>query len=98
MVEAAVEITRWRRYGKDRLYVARPDGTSLGWWDLQTNQAHPANDADHDALGAAVRDWKATTGLPSSHDALKVGLASEPSSSTEAVAAETPWSIAPGWI
>ena len=29
-------VTRWRRYGKDRLYVNGPDGTRVGWLDLQT--------------------------------------------------------------
>ncbi|GAW49073.1 MULTISPECIES: nuclease-related domain-containing protein [unclassified Nocardioides] len=87
---AAVEIRRWRRYGGDRLYVALSDGTSLGWWDLRANQAHPATGADHDALAAAVRDWKATAGLPSSQDAPKSGRAGETWLSTEAVAAG-PW-------
>lgn len=30
MVDESCEVTRWRRYGKDRLYVARADGTKLG--------------------------------------------------------------------
>ena len=26
-----VVVNRWRRYGKDRLYVAQPDGAKIGW-------------------------------------------------------------------
>lgn len=29
---------RWRRYGKDRLYVSGADGTRLGWQDLLTGE------------------------------------------------------------
>jgi hypothetical protein len=36
-----VTIARWRKYGRDRLYVARADGTKLGYWDLVTDEAHP---------------------------------------------------------
>jgi hypothetical protein len=31
-------VKRWRRYGKDRLYVNLPDGGRVGWLDLQTGQ------------------------------------------------------------
>jgi len=27
-------MKRWRRYGKDRLYVNLKDGTRVGWLDL----------------------------------------------------------------
>jgi len=27
----AANVSRWRRYGKDRLYVKAPDGTTLGF-------------------------------------------------------------------
>ncbi|SKF62508.1 Uncharacterised protein [Mycobacteroides abscessus subsp. abscessus] len=36
-----MEVIRWRRYGKDRLYVKRADGVEVGWWDLQENVGHP---------------------------------------------------------
>ena len=31
--------SRWRRYGKDRVYVTGADGTKLGYLDLQTGHA-----------------------------------------------------------
>lgn len=36
-------VKRWWRYGHDRLYVAHPDVRKLGWWDLVTDEAHPAS-------------------------------------------------------
>jgi hypothetical protein len=30
---AELQVTRWRRYGKDRLYVNGPDGVRIGWLD-----------------------------------------------------------------
>jgi hypothetical protein len=32
----APQVRRWRRYGKDRLYVTAGDGTEVGWYDLLT--------------------------------------------------------------
>jgi Nuclease-related domain len=52
------EITRWRRYGKDRLYVARADGTKVGWWDLQADEGHPEDEAYAVEFGEAVRRWR----------------------------------------
>jgi hypothetical protein len=31
-------VNRWKRYGKDRLYVNLGDGSRVGWLDLQTGQ------------------------------------------------------------
>ena len=53
------EINRWRRYGKDRIYVARADGTKVGWWDLQTDEGHPEEAAYAVELGEAFRRWQA---------------------------------------
>lgn len=33
-----VTVKRWKRYGKDRLYVNAPDGATLGYADLQTGR------------------------------------------------------------
>lgn len=35
-----LRATRWRRYGKDRLYVDAPDGSRVGWHDLVTGETH----------------------------------------------------------
>ena len=47
-------LLRWRRYGKDRLYVTRADGTKVGYWDLLTDEAHPESPEVADLLAAAV--------------------------------------------
>jgi hypothetical protein len=51
-------MNRWRRYGKDRLYVETSDGVKVGWWDLTTDEAHPESPERRDALVAAVEGWK----------------------------------------
>jgi len=47
-------LLRWRRHGKDRLYVARADGSKVGYWDLLTDEAHPETPDLADLLAAAV--------------------------------------------
>ncbi|RZU13213.1 nuclease-like protein [Streptomyces sp. BK239] len=31
-----LRVTRWKRYGQDRLYANLPDGTAVGWADVRT--------------------------------------------------------------
>ncbi|NUP36364.1 MAG: NERD domain-containing protein [Streptomyces sp.] len=31
-----LRVTRWKRYGRDRLYANLPDGTAVGWADVMT--------------------------------------------------------------
>jgi hypothetical protein len=54
-----VTIARWRMYGRDRLYVARADGTKVGYWDLVTDTPHPEKPALVDLLEAAYVGWTA---------------------------------------
>ena len=63
MVDATPEpeVTRWRRYGKDRLYVTDASGARVGWWDLLTEESHPETSELEAALQAAVRRWLATS-------------------------------------
>jgi hypothetical protein len=67
-----VTVTRWTRYGKDRLYVHGDDGSDLGWWDLQQNEAHPATPGALADLSTAVTQWqldRATTSVAASRPA-----------------------------
>ncbi|GAA2147117.1 NERD domain-containing protein [Nocardioides koreensis] len=68
-MEEVHEITRWRRYGKDRLYVGRADGTKVGWWDLQADDGHPESEEYAAELGEAVRRWRAGIESDESTDA-----------------------------
>jgi hypothetical protein len=52
-------VTRWKRYGKDRLYVTAADGTKVGYWDLVTDVGSPDSPESASALHAAVTAWKA---------------------------------------
>ena len=50
---------RWRRFGHDRLYVARADGTALGHWDLAADVGSPETEGSEGELRAAVTSWRA---------------------------------------
>jgi hypothetical protein len=52
-------VTRWRRYGKDRIYVATADAEQLGFWDLVADRGHSARPEHEPALLTAVAAWKA---------------------------------------
>jgi hypothetical protein len=58
----AATVVRWRRYGKDRLYVADEDGTKLGYRDLATGQDHLDAPQRLAEFAAAVSGWAETTG------------------------------------
>lgn len=47
-----LQIVEWKRYGKHRGYVKRPDGTRLGWVDVATGEMHLEADADTAAFTA----------------------------------------------
>lgn len=72
---ARVQVTRWRRYGKDRLYVKDADGHDLGWWDLVANTAHPTTNETEQALRETVAAWQASATL--------VGTEPDPSPETQ---------------
>lgn len=47
-------VTRWRRYGHDRLYVSSPSGENLGWMDLRTGEITTLQPGSHDAVLRAL--------------------------------------------
>src|SRR5450830_1632054 len=52
-------VQRWRKYGKDRLYVNADDGTRIGWHDVLAGEDHvevPGREGDY---LAAVARWRA---------------------------------------
>jgi hypothetical protein len=58
-----VIVDRWKRYGKDRLYVTLPnsdggEGIKVGWWDLLTDEAHPESPEHAALLDEAVTRWR----------------------------------------
>lgn len=65
MSEQALAVNRWKRYGKDRLYVTAPTGSGepvkVGWWDLATDEPHPEAPEHAPLLTQAVAEWRAGT-------------------------------------
>jgi len=56
-VNAGAQVARWRRYGKERLYVTTVDGTKIGWRDLLTGEDHlEAPDLECEFF-AALASW-----------------------------------------
>lgn len=49
-------VTRWRRFGHDRLYVSF-DGAQVGWWDLLSGVPHPHTPHFLPALHTARAHW-----------------------------------------
>jgi hypothetical protein len=89
MSESQLEINRWRRYGKDRLYVTREDGSKVGWWNLHTGESHPDSESDLAVLISAAQEWMSTAGV----DALEVITTAEHAAVAPAglSPAERPW-------
>lgn len=56
----SAEVTRWTRYGKDRLYVSTAAGGKVGWVDLLTDEEHPEAPERAAELTTAVAGWRAT--------------------------------------
>lgn len=64
MAHEDTSVARWRKYGKDRLYVTTADGTKLGWWDLATGECHPEFSEYLDTVADASADWCAANNVP----------------------------------
>ncbi|WP_347176856.1 nuclease-related domain-containing protein [Parafrankia sp. EAN1pec] len=58
-------MTRWRRYGHERLYVNLPDGQSAAWFDLRNHQLNILLDVDRDAVLDALAPYLAQRPEPS---------------------------------
>ena len=56
-------MERWRRFGKDRLYVTDGEGRALGWCDLIGGVVTVDDDQHRPAVAAAVEAWR-TGDLP----------------------------------
>lgn len=58
MADSGVQVNRWRRFGKDRLYITDGDEVKVGWWDLNADAGYPESPGDAEALAEAVAAWK----------------------------------------
>lgn len=68
-------VNRWKRYGKDRLYVTCGEDTKVGFWDLLTDEAHPEAPEHLPALLRAVEIWKVSQGADSAESPSPLGAA-----------------------
>ncbi len=55
-----LKVRRWRRYGKDRLYVHGADGVRVGWVDLPTALAVFPRDLTQPPRSWAERTYNIT--------------------------------------
>lgn len=78
---SATTVTRWHRYGKDRLYVKAANERQLGWWDLVTAQPHAEDPSDLATVVAAFQSWSAENETP----------AAPPETSVAPPLPERPW-------
>lgn len=58
-----LEAKRWTRYGKDRVYVAAPDSSRVGWLDLLTQEQHLEQSALSGEFTIAVEPYLSSTGI-----------------------------------
>lgn len=56
---ADIEVKRWRRYGKDRLYVNSASGVSLGWCDLMSGETRILITERGEDVQHAIDAWRA---------------------------------------
>jgi hypothetical protein len=61
-VDTGAHVARWRRYGKDRLYVTASDGTKIGWRDLLTGEDHVEAPDLERAFLTALEAWSSGVG------------------------------------
>ena len=57
-------VTRWTRYGKDRLYVATRDGERVGWRDLETGETVVQAEQHAAEFASALAAWSPVVPLP----------------------------------
>lgn len=59
-----LRVSAWKRYGQDRLYVNRPDGQSVAWFDRQTGRVEILVEAFRDAALTALAPHLANPPTP----------------------------------
>jgi hypothetical protein len=60
---ARLQVKRWRRYGKDYLYVSGADGSKVGRLDLQSGEVVLDQEERRAEFDAAVTEWRTAEGL-----------------------------------
>jgi hypothetical protein len=68
------QVSRWRRYGKDRLYVNADTGERIGWVDLVTGTQALEDASGAEEFQIAVAGFCAAHGLPRPTDGAPPGV------------------------
>ncbi len=92
-------ITPWKRYGHHRGYAALPDGTKLGWIDVQTGEVGIEDGAERSSTEAALVAWRAplVDGEQVAATAASPGDA-DPPATREVAVPGTPGHVDADWI
>ena len=83
---------RWKRFGHDRLYVKGPGDLDLGYWDLATDQPHPASPEWLTVVADAAAAWKLVSPPPKAATPPTAAVVPHPA---PALVAEVPAPVVP---
>jgi hypothetical protein len=84
-------VTRWVRYGHDRLYVKTADGTTVGYRDNKSGIDHVEAGGDREALQAALTAFWAGGGKPAPETATKPASSEAVREAAPIPPPERPW-------
>lgn len=98
MSDADLVCSRWKRFGKDRLYVETLGGVRLGWVDLLTDETHPEAPEHADAVAAAAARWKAGREVAPPSAPTPAAVATAPEAAPEPPPAPEPVAAAPAGV
>ena len=73
-----MKVTRWTRYGHDRLYLKAEDGADLGWWDLKAQEAHPTSAGTDELLATIAAEWRASANEPQQRSPVEPAVKTSP--------------------
>jgi len=80
VTDTGLRVERWRRYGKDRLYVSDQGGQRVGWLDLLSGDVSLEIPEQREAFQLAVDSYRQASGGSSErpHEALVSDAGTEP--------------------
>jgi hypothetical protein len=93
---ADLEVVRWRRYGKDRLYVNGSDGQRVGWVDLLTGERTVADGECEQAFIEAVNNWYGEAATPARFEDRSIDVSPPPDPVQEEASGAAP-PAPPNW-
>lgn len=71
---SGLQVSVWKRYGHDRLYVNQSDGKKVAWFDRRTGYLELLAEEQRDAVLYALAPYLPASSLPVAHKALRSHL------------------------